>query len=159
MIEHYNELVYYIYRMVGDKEKAKDIIQEAYSRMLVIDKRTPVKNKRAFLYKLARNIAIDQARREKNASSIIYEEEEHSIPIEEQPEEQVCQANQQELLLQILATLPEKNQQAFTLHILEGFSRKEIAEKMGVSVGAVEKHIIRASEKLKEKMQRKLGIK
>ncbi|MFA7091365.1 MAG: RNA polymerase sigma factor [Arcobacteraceae bacterium] len=138
--------------MVGDKEKAKDIIQEAYSRTLEVDKITPIENKRAYLYKLARNIVIDQARKEKNAAQVIYEEEHHSIPQEQQTEEQVCEENQQELLINILHSLPEKNQQAFILHVFKGYSRKEIATKMGISVAAVEKHIIRASEKIKEKL-------
>lgn len=152
MLECYHELIYYIQRMVGDKEKAKDIIQEAYSRMFEVSKTTPIDNKRAYLYKLARNIVIDQSRKEKNAVQIEYEEEEHSIPQEQQPDEQISKASQQELLLKILYSLPEKNQQAFILHVFEGYSRREIALKMGISTAAVEKHIIRASEKIKEKL-------
>lgn len=132
-------------------KKKQDIIQEAYSRMFEVSKTTPIDNKRAYLYKLARNIVIDQSRKEKNAVQIEYEEEEHSIPQEQQPDEQISKASQQELLLKILYSLPEKSQ-AFILHVFEGYSRREIALKMGISTVAVEKHIIRASEKIKEKL-------
>lgn len=153
MLEYYHELIYYVQRMVGDKEKSKDVIQEAYSRMLNVNKKTNIDNKRAYLYKLSRNIVIDQSRREKNAAEVIYEEEEHSIPEEQQPENQAFQASQNDLLMKIVLKLPKKNQQAFILHVIEGYTRKEISEKMGISVAAVEKHIIRASEKIKEKLK------
>lgn len=153
MVQYYQELLYYVQKMVGDKEKAKDIIQETYSRMLDIDKVTPIENKRAFLYKLARNIVFDLARREKHSFSIEYFEEEHNIPEYEQPEEILFEESDQELLFEILDTIPPKNAQAFILHVFEGFSRKEIASKMGLSTAAVEKHIIRATEKIKKKLE------
>ncbi|KLE01307.1 RNA polymerase sigma factor [Aliarcobacter butzleri L355] len=139
--------------MVGDKEKAKDIIQESYSRMLDIDKISPIENKRAFLYKLAKNIVFDIVRKDKHILSIEYFEEEYNIPEKEQPDELLFEENQQEMLFEILDTIPAKNAQAFILHVFEGFTRKEIASKMGITVSAVEKHIIRATEKIKDKLK------
>lgn len=152
MVQYYQELVYYVQKMIGDKDKAKDVVQESYTRILDAKIVTPIENQRAFLYKLARNIVFDLSRREKHSASIEYEEEIYSIPKEEQPEEKLLEENQQELLFQILETIPPKNAQAFVLHVFEGLSRKEIALKMGISVAAVEKHIIRASEKIKDKL-------
>ncbi|RXK04162.1 RNA polymerase sigma factor [Halarcobacter bivalviorum] len=152
MIQYYQELVYYVQRMVGDKDRAKDIIQEAYSRLLYVNKNSNIDNERAYLYKTSRNIVIDQSRKEKSSSETLYEEEEHSIPQEEQPQEQVVQLNQYEQMMKIVKNLPPKCQQAFILHVIEGYSRKEISSKMGISIAAVEKNILRASEKIKNKM-------
>ncbi len=152
MIQYYQELVYYVQRMVGDKDRAKDIIQEAYSRLLYVNKNSNIDNERAYLYKTSRNIVIDQSRKEKSSSETLYEEEEHSIPQEEQPQEQVVQLNQYEQMMKIVKSLPPKCQQAFILHVIEGYSRKEISSKMGISIAAVEKNILRASEKIKNKM-------
>lgn len=152
MIQYYQELVYYVQRMVGDRDKAKDIIQEAYSRLLYVNKNSNIDNERAYLYKTSRNIVIDQSRKEKSSSETLYEEEEHSIPQEEQPQEQVVQSNQYEQMMKIVQSLPPKCQQAFILHVIEGYSRKEISSKMGISIAAVEKNILRASEKIKNKI-------
>lgn len=152
MLQYYQELVYYVQRMVGDKDRAKDVIQEAYSRLLYVNKSSNIDNERAYLYKTSRNIVIDQSRKEKNSSETLYEEEEHSIPQEEQPLEQVVQSNQYEQMMKIVQSLPPKCQQAFILHVIEGYSRKEISSKMGISIAAVEKNILRASEKIKNKM-------
>ncbi|RXJ75883.1 RNA polymerase subunit sigma [Arcobacter sp. F155] len=152
MLQYYQELVYYVQRMVGDKDRAKDVIQEAYSRLLYVNKSSNIDNERAYLYKTSRNIVIDQSRKEKSSSETLYEEEEHSIPQEEQPHEQVVQSNQYEQMMKIVQSLPPKCQQAFILHVIEGYSRKEISSKMGISIAAVEKNILRASEKIKNKM-------
>lgn len=152
MLQYYQELVYYVQRMVGDKDRAKDVIQEAYSRLLYINKSSNIDNERAYLYKTSRNIVIDQSRKEKSSSETLYEEEEHSIPQEEQPHEQVVQSNQYEQMMKIVQSLPPKCQQAFILHVIEGYSRKEISSKMGISIAAVEKNILRASEKIKNKI-------
>ena len=152
MLQYYQELVYYVQRMVGDKDRAKDVIQEAYSRLLYVNKSSNIDNERAYLYKTSRNIVIDQSRKEKSSSETLYEEEEHSIPQEEQPHEQVVQSNQYEQMMKIVQSLPPKCQQAFILHVIEGYSRKEISSKMGISMAAVEKNILRASEKIKNKM-------
>jgi len=152
VLQYYQELVYYVQRMVGDKDRAKDVIQEAYSRLLYVNKSSNIDNERAYLYKTSRNIVIDQSRKEKNSSETLYEEEEHSIPQEEQPHEQVVQSNQYEQMMKIVQSLPPKCQQAFILHVIEGYSRKEISSKMGISIAAVEKNILRASEKIKNKM-------
>lgn len=152
MLQYYQELVYYVQRMVGDKDRAKDVIQEAYSRLLYVNKSSNIDNERAYLYKTSRNIVIDQSRKEKNSSETLYEEEDHSIPQEEQPHEQVVQSNQYEQMMKIVQSLPPKCQQAFILHVIEGYSRKEISSKMGISIAAVEKNILRASEKIKNKM-------
>ncbi|AXH13115.1 RNA polymerase sigma factor [Halarcobacter bivalviorum] len=152
MVQYYQELIYYVQRMIGDKEKAKDVIQEAYSRLLYVNKNSNIDNERAYLYKTSRNIVIDQSRKEKNSSVTLYEEEEHTIPQEEQPQEQVVQSNQYEQIMKIVQGLPPKCQQAFILHVIEGYSRKEISSKMGISIAAVEKNILRASEKIKNKL-------
>jgi len=152
VLQYYQELVYYVQRMVGDKDRAKDVIQEAYSRLLYVNKSSNIDNERAYLYKTSRNIVIDQSRKEKSSSETLYEEEEHSIPQEEQPHEQVVQSNQYEQMMKIVQSLPPKCQQAFILHVIEGYSRKEISSKMGISMAAVEKNILRASEKIKNKM-------
>lgn len=150
MLAYYKELIYYVQRMVGDKDNAKDVVQEAYSRMLRVNQ--DINNERAYLYKLSRNIVIDQARKHKITAQTVYEEEQHAIPQEQQPDELAYKTNQHEVLMEIVLSLPAKNQQAFILHVIDGFSRKEISIKMGISIAAVEKHIIRASEKIKDKL-------
>ncbi|MFA7570485.1 MAG: sigma factor [Sulfurimonadaceae bacterium] len=65
MLKYYNELVYFVHKMVGDKQYATDIIQEAYTKALETSRTTLIENERAYLYKVAKNIVIDQSRKKK----------------------------------------------------------------------------------------------
>lgn len=153
MLCYYKELIYYIQRMVGDKDKAQDIVQETYCRAIEIDSRIVIENKRAYLYKMARNIVFDESNKKKKDAKILFEENSHIIPKSQQPEEIAISINQEETLMQIIQTLPARSQQAFILYTVDGYSRQEISKKMGITSNAVEKHITRATIKIQKKLE------
>lgn len=152
MTKYYNELVYYVQRMIGDKEKSRDLIQETYMKTIEKSKKINIKNERAFLYKVARNLVVDKARKKQKVFKVEYEESTHFIPKKEQPEEIVLINSRDEDLKKIIETLPSRSKQAFVLHIMKGYSRQEIAQIMGISVNAVQKHITRGTKKVQEKI-------
>ena len=57
--------------------------------------------------------------------------------------------------MQELKKLPPKRKEAFVLHILEDYSKEEVAKMMNISIQAVEKHISRATIDLREKLRKK----
>jgi len=69
----------------------------------------------------------------------------------------LLEQDRQKTLMRALQTLPQKRKEAFVLHVLEGYSRDEVSQMMGISIDAVEKHLSRASIELKEKIKRKEG--
>lgn len=152
MLQYYKEIKYYIQKLVGDKEYAVDLVQETYTKVIASSRNKTIKNERAFLYKVAKNTVIDESRKQKSAQNIIYEEEEHVAPRQEQPEEIVFKDNRAVYLQTIIDTLPSRSKQAFVLHVIQDYSRQEIADIMGISTNAVQKHITRATEKIKEKI-------
>jgi len=154
MITYYKELLSYISKNVSNKDFAKDIAQETFEKAISFQNQALIENKRAFLYKLAKNIIIDEARKNKNIKVIPYEDNTYTSQSEE-TQNLVLEQEKQKILIQELKKLPLKRKEAFYLHIFEGYSRKEVAMKMGISIAAVEKHISRASIELKETIKRK----
>jgi len=152
MLKYYNELIYYVQKMVGNKDEASDIIQEAYVKTLEKSQKTTIKNERAFLYKVAKNIVIDETRKQKKISSVDYEYDNFTSPQTEQPEEIAIKDNYYKNLMKIVDTLPKRTKEAFILHVIDGYTRKEIAVMMSITVSAVDKHIVRASKFLQEKI-------
>ncbi len=150
MLVYYKDIFNFVTKLVGDKEVAKDITQEAYAKCIELDSNKEIN--RSFLYKVAKNIVIDESRKNKKISQIEFQEEIYSIPKDEQPDEIVLETNQYENLMKIVETLPNRSKEAFLLHTIDGYSRKEIAFMMGISPNAVEKHIIRATKNLQEKL-------
>ena len=150
MLHYYKELQNFVQKMVRDKEYATEVVQETYTKALEIDSKTTINNQRAFLYKIAKNIVIDEARKNKNVQKVVFEEEEHFIPKEEQPEEKVFDILKKDMVKNAINTLPSRSKQAFVLHFIKGLTRQQIAERMGISVNAAQKHITRATKKIKE---------
>lgn len=153
MLEYYKEIVHYVFKLIGDKESAKDIAQETYVKVIELNPNKEIN--RSFLYKVAKNLVIDESRKNKKISNIEFQEEIFSIPKDEQPDEIAIEINQYENLMKVVNTLPSRSKEAFLLHTIDGYSRKEIASMMGISQSAVEKHIIRATKKLQEKLTQK----
>jgi len=155
MLKYYNELTYYIQRMIGDKEKATDIIQETYTKAIEKSRQIDIKNERAFLYKVARNIAIDECRKSNRREIITYEEGDYSIPKEEQPDEITLENVKEEILIEALNSLPKRLKQVFVLHVFDGYSKKQIAKMLDIKENSAQKYVIHATEKLSEYIQSK----
>jgi RNA polymerase sigma-70 factor (ECF subfamily) len=154
MTEYYKELLFFVKKNVSNKDFANDIVQDTFAKAITFQNEKPIENTRAFLYKLARNIIIDESRKTKNVKVIPYEDNELTVKSQE-PEELVIAEDRQALLMRELKKLPEKRKEAFVLHVIEGYSRQEIAKIMGITTVAVSKHISRATIELKEKIQDK----
>lgn len=154
MIKYYKEVLAYIKKNIPNKDFANDIAQETFEKAISFQNQAIIDNKRAFLYKLAKNIIIDESRKNKNIKVIPYEDNTYASKSEE-TQTIVLEQDRQRILMEELKKLPLKRKEAFYLHIFEGYSRKEVATQMGISVAAVEKHISRASIELKEKIKRK----
>ncbi len=70
MQKHETELLRYASRLLGDRENARDAVQDAfikYTRLLEKQEKEAIKNVRAWLYKATRNICLDALRSKKEA--------------------------------------------------------------------------------------------
>ena len=153
MVEHYKELLFYIMKKVSSKDYAQDIVQETYTKVISLPNQNDITNKRAFLYKVAKNLIIDKARKNKIINEVTYNE--NIVNITNEVEDIVLAENRQKVLMLELNKLPEKRKEAFVLYVIEGYSKDKIASIMRISHSAVAKHISRASIDLKEKMRKK----
>ena len=156
MIQYYKELLFFIKSRIPNKDYAQDIVQESYMKAIALQHSQEILNKRALLYKIAKNLMIDKARKNFNLQEVLYEEHAYTAKTVE-PEEVLLEQDRQKTLMRALQTLPQKRKEAFVLHVLEGYSRDEVSQMMGISIDAVEKHLSRASIELKEKIKRKEG--
>ncbi|RXJ68922.1 RNA polymerase subunit sigma [Halarcobacter ebronensis] len=150
MLHYYKEIERFVHKIIGNKEYVTDIVQETYLKALETNSKTSINNKRAFLYKIAKNLVIDTVRKEKNIKKIVFEEEKYVTPNEEFPEEQILELVKQNMIKEAIETLPSRSKQAFVLHFIKGLDTQQISKSMGISVNATQKHISRATLKIKE---------
>lgn len=155
MLKYYDELLYYSYKLVGDKERAKDIVQETYSKVYEIKESREIKNPRAYLYKIVKHITVDESIEEKKFKNTIAQENTTLTTRIEQPEKIVLKQNHEEIFMQIVNDLPQRTKEAFILFTVDGYSRKEIAKIMNITSNAVEKLIKRATIKIEDELSKK----
>lgn len=154
MTIHYNEIFQYVKKNVFDKQTAQDITQETFTRAIKSADRNVIENERALLYRIAKNVMFDLYKEKYKIDKISFEEDYH-INESNSIETILIEDEQTILLLQEVEKLPTKRRQAFTLHIIDGYSRDEVASMMNITINAVEKHISRASNQIKENLSKK----
>lgn len=149
MVGYYKEILLYVKKMVSDKNSATDITQETFARVINANKSSQIENERAFLYRVAKNIIIDQGRKKSKNKEISYEEEEHASGTYE-TQDDYEKHKQNVLLKQAIQKLPKQRRQVFILYMIDGYSRKEIASMLDITVNAVDLNISRATTSLKK---------
>ena len=160
---HRAPLFTFLLRMLGDRERAEDLAQEAFLRVV---KAAPAWQERAkfkaWLYSIARNLCFDQARRDKHrrAESLDGAEEEgertllDTLASPDASPDRAAQSNQvRPLLLRALAALPDEQREVFVLREQAGLGFKEIAEVVGVNENTVKSRMRYALEGLRKRLE------
>lgn len=149
MLECYHlELFNFLTRQVNDRDTAADLTQESFLRVLCAQSSgQAVQDMRALLYCTARNLVIDQHRRNEvrrhNDLDAIPEDQHPPAPKHLQPEEAFASAQVIHAYVSAIEALPTRCREAFVLHVFDDLSHAQIAQHMGISVSMVEKHVVR----------------
>ena len=150
-------LMVYFLRRRFSRTEAEDLTQEVFVRMLARDSQVPPENVDVYIFQIAANLLRDRARRgvshradghtsldapaEVTANGL----DRHPDLVEDRGPERVLLAQESlTLALRALEELGERTKAIYILHRLEKMRHKEIAELLGLSVSAVEKHVVRA---------------
>ena len=122
-----------------------DLLQETYTRLLRAREGGRVTYAKAFLFTVARNAAIDMFRRRRVVTHEAIHEFEELPVLEESPgvPETIDRAQRLELLVEAVASLPERCRQVMMLRYLDGLAYKEIAERLTISPETVKVHMIK----------------
>ncbi|WP_417828150.1 RNA polymerase sigma factor [Thalassospira sp.] len=149
--ENYEQLLRFLIRKLnGDSERAADVVQDTYLRLAqTLDTEDQIDNPRAYIYRVAGNLAIDQIRRDRrqNVHQDVEADDFHVADIGDPkpgPENIYLSREQIALLDRALSQLPEKPRAALLMFRVDGLSHNEIAQKLGVSNSMVAKYIGRA---------------
>jgi RNA polymerase sigma factor (sigma-70 family) len=142
-------------RFVGSKADADDAVQEAFLRAL--ETADQVRAPRAFLYTAARNIAVDGHRREQCArKTALGELALSSVQSSGQSAESELLAEERgRVLREAVEHLPPQCRAVFALKVFHGYSYKEIAASLGISVKTVENHVARGVRETHQHVRRR----
>jgi RNA polymerase sigma-70 factor (ECF subfamily) len=136
---HERELRAYLRGRFPSLPDVDDLVQETYARILRARMAGHATLTRAYLFVVARNVALDLVRREKVVAVERLGEIERLSVVEERPDaaETLSHEQELELLHQAMQALPPRCREILTLRRIEGLSHREIAGRLGIAEGTV----------------------
>jgi RNA polymerase sigma-70 factor, ECF subfamily len=139
-------------RLVGDRQEAEDVTQEAYLRVYrgLAGFRGDARFETWF-YRIVANAAINHLQRRGRFGEVLAEpEEERAETVPARPATEAVL--DREALSAALATLPPVMRAMVVLKDVYGLPAREIAEEFGLSEGAVKVRLHRARRRLKAQL-------
>jgi len=153
------QLVRYLATNGWSYDDARDLAQEAMLRVHKFQQSQTLDNARAFLFKTANNLAIDQIRRthlhdKYLRSEMPADQEEDNYQFAPSPERTAAAKQELDNIYAVVDKMPTKVKRAFLLNRDRDLSYTEIAKAMGVSNSMVEKYITEALKVLRQQIPR-----
>jgi RNA polymerase sigma-70 factor (ECF subfamily) len=145
VLPHEGALRGYLGRFLRRSHDIEDVVQDTYARLIALgdEERGRIRQVQAYIFRTARNLAIDRLRRQPIVSLEKMTEIEGLDVIDEGVDGYTEVNARQELglLRQAIAALPDRCRQVLTLRKVFGLSQKEIAARLAISENTVERHI------------------
>jgi RNA polymerase sigma-70 factor, ECF subfamily len=156
LVERYQtRLLNFIYRTIGDRDRAEDLVQEVFIRVhRHLHRFDRSKKFSTWVYTIASNLAKNELRNRSRNPLVLFqtmrganEDEDRPLQFEDttaRPDDLFRRRHLRELVEDTVAKLPEHHRQVFVLRELEGKSYEEIAEITSCNLGTVKSRLNRA---------------
>ncbi len=133
-------------RNVQDPAEVDDLVQEVFLRIVKRGGAGQLEHLDGYIFQTASSVLMDRSRRRKVRASDRHIPLDLDRPDATEPGAERVLIGRQSLRAAgaILLELPERTRRVFILRRLEGLAYQEIAQRLGLSVSAVEKHMFRA---------------
>src|ERR1700722_14850598 len=142
--QHNRALVSFLLVHLSNEQEAREVAQEAYVKLLQLDKPEAISFLRTYLFRTAINIAIDLGRRRGRRERIerleVFDEWSERASLEQG----VLAAQEIDIVRQAIDELKPKCRRAFVLHRFQDRSIAEVAQEMDLTPRMVRSYVARA---------------
>lgn len=135
----------------------EDVVQESYLRILRSRAAQPIHSAKAFLFKVARHVALNLVDRQR-ASPVIVVGDLSGLPVlDDRPGvvETVGKNEKLRVLVQALANLPPRCREIIILRKLKGVPQKDVAARLGIAEKTVEEQVARGVKRCEDYLRRR----
>ena len=140
---YFDEVRNYIYYRSGDTELATDIVQEAFIKLWE-KQLNPAKHKiKGLLYKIASDLFVSSYRKQKTMMEFRLNIK-NNTEVSRSPEDMALFEEMKDTYERVLAEMPEKQRVVFLMSRMDEMKYHEIAERLEISIKAVEKRMTKA---------------
>lgn len=151
------QLYYYLLKLSGSPSVAEDLVQETFVRATISLHQVESSSARAWLYKVARNVYLDEWRRRKRWSWVPFFQDTEMISPYGVPEEEMDRVEESQMLAELLYRLPENYRSIIHLREIEEMSYEEIAATLDITESQVKVTLHRARKKLQQLGEKQKG--
>jgi len=159
-LERRDDLLRFFTLRLRSAAAAEDLVQDIYLRIAAAERGLEVRNPAGYLYRLGSNLMLDRIRGERRSAARDHDwREGHRTVVageevaEDPPADDAVAARQRlAAIVAILRELPEQTQRVFRMHKFDGMSHAEVAQALGISRSAVEKHCMAVLKRLAERL-------
>lgn len=129
-----------------------DVVQESYVRVWQARAVQPVQSAKAFLYKVAKHLALDSLRHLRRSPLVAVPDLAALGVIAEGPNSAEIAATREEiaLLAEALDSLPPRCREIILLRKFQHLPQKEVAERLGITEGTVQEQVYRGIRRMEE---------
>ncbi len=144
-LENERAIKRYLSRYSSSLQDVDDYAQETFLRGFAAEIRIPVEEPKAYLFKVAKNVMLADIRKQsRSANGYLQETDDVTHILDEgqaSVEEWLDGRKKLTLFAKAVAHLSPRCRKAFLLRRIDGLKYKQIANRMDISVSAVEKHV------------------
>ncbi len=152
---YHDRLLNFIYRTIGDRDRAEDLVQETFVRVYRhLHRFDPNRKFSTWIYTIAGNLAKNELRNRSRNPMVLFQaikknwDEDHR-PLEWEdssftPDDLFRKRHLRETVERAVEELPEHHRVVFVLREMEGKTYEEISEITGVTLGTVKSRLNRA---------------
>ncbi|WP_227521418.1 MULTISPECIES: RNA polymerase sigma factor [Bacillus] len=151
------QLYYYLLKLSGSPTAAEDLVQETFVRATISLHQAEGTSARAWLYKVARNVYLDEWRRKKRWSWVSFFHDTQMISPYGIPDMEMDRVEDNKMLAELLYRLPENYRSIIHLREIEEMNYDEIAEALDMTEGQVKVTLHRARKKLQQLGENRKG--
>jgi RNA polymerase sigma-70 factor (family 1) len=148
--DYYKSIRYFIYYKTSDEEFAEDIAQDTFVKLWENRAKIDRKTIKSYLYTIANNLMINQLKRRQ----LQFKFQNQKQPTQD-VKDAVYMIEMQEFdarLQKVLAAIPDGAREVFLMNRIEDMKYREIADRIGISVKAVEKRMSKALQIIREQL-------
>ncbi len=136
--EYYESLRSFIYSKSGSYGIAEDIAQEAFLKLWIKCALIIFSKAKSFLYTVANNLFLNNVKHQK----VVLDYSNSYLENKSESPEFVLEEKEFKIKLEdAINSMPEKSREVFMMSKIEGLKYKEIAERLNLSVKAIEKRM------------------
>jgi RNA polymerase sigma-70 factor (ECF subfamily) len=152
-------LTRYFGSRIRNYAEVEDMVQDVFARMVARDSPEPIENLNGYILKTASSVLADRARLRSSHGAELHVAFDSELHGEQEigPERVLEGREDLHAAAASLLCLPERTRTVFILRRLEGQRYQDIARHLGISVSAVEKHMVRAIQHLSLEMEKRRG--